>query len=174
MAETQPGFRLLIENLQQVDAFQVFLPILLFLAIYYGLLKKTEAVGDDDAVIGVASIALSFITVFGVLTFVPENFFPQFFGLVSIVLIAILSTVLAIGLVGFEFGPEGNRWAQLAALGVGVMVVVVAAPTVVASVFQIEVFSGITITQDVWAWLTTLALVGVMGATVLYLSKNGE
>lgn len=174
MANTEPGFRLLMENLRQVDAFEVFLPILLFLAIYFGLLKKTEAIGDDDAVIGVASIAMSFITVFGVLTFVPADFFPKFFGLVSIVLIAILSTVMAVGLVGFEFGPEGNRWAQIAALGVGALVVVVAAPAVVANVFQIEVLSSITVTQEVWAWLTTLALVVVMGVTVWYLAKNGE
>ncbi len=174
MAETGPGFRLLIENLQAVDAFEVFLPVLLFLAIYFGLLKKTEAIGDDDAVIGVASIALSFLTVFGVLMFVPQSFFPQFFGLVSIVLIAILSAVMAMGLTGFEFGPEGNRWAQFAALGVGLVVLFVGAPTVVGQVFEFEVLSSVTVTEDAWAWMTTLALVGVMGATVWYLAKNGE
>lgn len=167
-----PGFGLLIENLEAVDAFEIFLPILLFLAIYFGLLKKTEAIGDDDAVIGVASIALSFITVFGVLMFVPANFFPQFFGVVSLVLVAILAAMLALGMTGFEFGPEGSTYAQVAALGVGVIVIFVAVPGVINDLLSVDIMN-VAITGEVWGWLTTLALIGVMAYAVKYLS-GGE
>lgn len=169
----EPGFALLFDNLEAVDAFEIFLPLLLFLAIYFGLLKKTEAIGDDDAVIGVASIAMSFITVFGVLMFVPANFFPQFFGVSALVLIAVLSAILILGMTGFEFGAEGNRYAQLTALGVGVLVIVMAVPSVVGELFQVDLGS-VAITSEVWGWLTTLALIGVMLYSVKYLAGNGE
>ncbi len=168
-----PGFELFIENLDSIGAFDVFLPLLLFLAIYFGLLKKTEAIGDDDAVIGVASLAMAFLTVFGVLTIVPASVFPQFFGVLAVVLIAILSAVISMGLVGFEFGPEGHRYAQIAALGVGLLVLVVAAPSVVEAFVNINI-GGLTITEEAWSWIATIVMMAIMGGVVWLLVKGNE
>lgn len=168
-----PGFQLLFDNLSSVGFFEFFLPLILFLAIYFGLLRKTEVLGDDEAVVGVASLALAFITVFGTYIFVPATFFTQFFGVLSLALVSILSIVLMAGLVGYEFGPEGDRWLKLGSIGIGIIIVLLAAPTLFANLFDLDGVQ-VTVGEDLYSFLLTLALVGIMGFTVWQLTEASD
>lgn len=166
------GFDMLFQNLESVGFFEVFLPIVLFLAIYFGILKKTEVVGDDDAVIGVASIALSFITVFGLLAVVPASFFPQFFGLLATLIVSILAIVIMAGLSGMNIGDEDQKWLRYGVFLLGVSVIVFALPSVFGGLFNTEM-SGVFMSEEVRTFVLTLVLIGVLGG-VIYALSNGE
>lgn len=165
------GFDMLFQNLESVGFFEVFLPVVLFLAIYFGILKKTEVVGDDDAVIGVASIALSFITVFGLLAVVPASFFPQFFGLLATLIVSILAIVIMAGLSGMNIGDEDQKWLRYGVFLLGVSVIVFALPSVFGGLFNTEM-SGLFMSEEVRTFILTLVLIGVLGGVIYALSKG--
>ncbi len=168
----EPGFELLIENLHSIGAFDVFLPLLLFLAIFFGLLKKTEVIGDDDVVIGVASLSLGLITVFGILTFVEAAFFPHFFGMLAMVLVGILALVLALGMTGIDFSEDADKRIQFGVAALGVFVVFLGAPAVFYAFFDVNI-GTIIITEDMMAWIATFAMLAILGGVVYMLVKAG-
>lgn len=166
-----PGFELLFENLHNIGFFEFFLPVILFLAIYYGLLMKTQAIGDDEAVVGAASIALSFATTFGLWMVVPASFFQQFFALVATVLIAVLSVALIAGMTGLNISDEEQRWIQLSVLGAGVLIIVLALPGLTGSLLNVEV-GELTLSGDVYNFILMLALIGTIGYTMKVIAES--
>lgn len=174
---TDPGFALLIENLDSIGAFDVFLPLLLFLAIYFGLLMKTEVIGDDEVVIGVASLSLGLITVFGAFTFVPADFFPHFFGMLSMVLIGILALVLALGMTGVDFSGEQDQKIKFGVAALGAVVVFFGAPAVFQAFFAggADAIGPIEISEEMMSWIVTMVLLVITGGVVWLLVKgSGE
>lgn len=161
MASTS-GFELLIQNLQEVGFFEFFLPILLFTAIYYGLLRKTEILGDDETVDGAAAVMMALLTTFAIYIIVPFQLFIQFFGVLSVLLLVILGLLIVMGMFGVEFGGgEGmdSRTTRLAIVGVILLVVILIPPLVsVMTGGNLQILG-----QQHVSFILTIAMIGVIG-----------
>ncbi|MDY6776722.1 MAG: hypothetical protein SVQ76_01290 [Candidatus Nanohaloarchaea archaeon] len=139
----EPGFQLLFENLRTIGFFQFALPFMLFLAVFYGLLRKTGVIGDDEAVQGVAAISLALITTFGIYVFVPATFLPQFFGALSVLVVLILGLMILAGLAGFDVGGEVDAKSQRYAVVGVVFITLIAFPAVFSMAdFDFQISSG--------------------------------
>ncbi|MDY6789025.1 MAG: hypothetical protein SVV03_03605, partial [Candidatus Nanohaloarchaea archaeon] len=57
-------FQNLIQNLQNVGFFQYFLPFVLVMAVFYGLLRKFELF-EDKAVDATVALVAAFLSLFG-------------------------------------------------------------------------------------------------------------
>lgn len=152
-----PGFELLFQNLENIGFFEFVLPLVLFMAIYFGLLRQMELLGEDEAVQGAASVALAFLTTFGIYTVIPFSFFPQFFGVLSIIIVVILGVMILMGLVGFRISDEiEGRTQRLGLVGV-ILIVLVLFPAM---------FTGLgfdfQITEQHSTFLLTLVLIAVL------------
>lgn len=117
-SHTGPGFELLIQNLQNVGFFKFFLPWALILAVTYGILRKIELF-DDEAVDATVSIVFSFLALFGVYSIIPLSFFAQTFGILTIILVFILSLVIALGAGGVDVTEmdDEHRWKLVTGFG---------------------------------------------------------
>ncbi|MFB6076844.1 MAG: hypothetical protein ABEK12_01795 [Candidatus Nanohaloarchaea archaeon] len=123
-----PGFELLFDNLQQVGFFEFVLPLILFMAIFYGVIRKTGILGDDEGVQGVAAIALAFMTTFGIYVFVPFSFFPQFFGALSVLIVLILGVMILAGMAGFDLSEEVEGKTQRYATAGAILIALIMFP----------------------------------------------
>lgn len=161
MAST-PGFQLLFENLEAVGFFEFFLPILLFTAIYYGLLRKTEVLGEDETVDGAAAVMMGLLTTFAIYLIVPFQIFIQFFGVLSILLVIILGMLIVMGMFGVEFGGgEGmdSRTTRLAIIGVIFLLVIIIPPLVGGLTGgQVQLLG-----QQHVSFILTVAMIAVIG-----------
>lgn len=161
MAST-PGFQLLFENLEAVGFFEFFLPILLFTAIYYGLLRKTEILGEDETVDGAAAVMMALLTTFAIYLIVPFSIFIQFFGVLSILLLVILGLLIVMGMFGVEFGGgEGmdSRTTRLAIIGVIFLIVIIIPPMVsMLGGGQLQILG-----QQHVSFILTVAMIAVIG-----------
>lgn len=109
------GFDLLVENLQNINFFNTFLPWVLIFTIAYGILTKTEILGDNKSVIAVASIAISFIFLGGLFLVVPHNFFPIFFAILGVIISVLFAVLIVAGFLGasiqdFFKDVKGAKW----------------------------------------------------------------
>ncbi|MFB6147530.1 MAG: hypothetical protein ABEJ66_01465 [Candidatus Nanohaloarchaea archaeon] len=165
----QPGFEMLFANLQQIGFFEFFLPVVLFIAIYYGILNKMELLGEDEAVQGTAAIALSLLTVLGIYTVIPFSLFQQFFGALSVVLIVVIGFLVVLGMFGIEFEGEevtDNVGVAIAAIvAVTIVIVVIVPPLMPGS-------GGIRLGEDLMNFLLTLILLIVLGVVVYAISSE--
>lgn len=168
------GFQLLFDNLNNVGFFEFFLPILLFVAIYFGLLRKTEVLGDDESVVGAAAIALSFATTFGLYMVVPFEFFKQAFGLIAVVLIALLSVVMVLAMSGINIEEEDRLWLKLGAAATGIFLIILALPALVGETFNVGVAGFGFGSEEVQSFILTLVLIGGMLGVIYKLAENGE
>lgn len=156
-----PGFEMLFQNLQSIGFFEFGLPILFFMAVYYGLLQKTETISDDDTVNGTAAIALSFLTTLGIYTVIPFSIFPQFFAALSVLVVLVLGGMMLMGMLGIEMEGEMDERAQrLAVIGViGVLVLI-----------GIPLFSsldiGFELTESFMNFVLTVATIAVIGYVI--------
>ncbi|MFB6294353.1 MAG: hypothetical protein ABEI97_01195 [Candidatus Nanohaloarchaea archaeon] len=153
-----PGFELLFQNLQAIGFFEFALPILFFIAVYYGLLQKTGVISDEESVNGTAAVALSFLTTLGIYVVIPFSFFPQFFAAMSILLVLVLGIIMLMGMVGLDVSEElGDDAQTVAVVGVIVLLIIVAPPLLQG------VDLGITITEQHANFVLTLATIAVIG-----------
>lgn len=156
-----PGFELLFQNLQTIGFFEIGLPVLFFMAIYYGLLDKTGTISEDEAVNGTAAISLAFLTTLGILTVIPFSFFPQFFAALSVIVVVVLGLLLLMGMVGLDVSEGiGEDQQKHAVLGVVVILFLIGPPILK------EVGLGIEISRDYANFLLTLATIAVIGIVI--------
>lgn len=170
MAST-PGFQMLFDNLEAVGFFEFFLPILLFTAIYYGLLRKTEILGDDETVDGAAAMMMALLTTFAIYLVVPFSLFIQFFGALSILLLVILGLLIVMGMFGVEFGGgEGmdSRTTRLAIVGV-ILFVVILVPPLVSSITggSLQILG-----QQHVSFILTVAMIAVIGYVLRHIGGD--
>lgn len=165
-----PGFQMLFENLQSIGFFEFALPLLLFMAISYGLLRKTEAVSEDPTVDAVVSIVFGFLATFGIFLFIPFSFVTQFFGVLSVLIIVVLGLLILLGLFGVEFSGEEveGRTQRLAIIGVIIISLIVLFP------FLRGFGGGVVLTDQSANFLLTLALIGVLGYIISSVAREGE
>lgn len=165
----QPGFELLFQNLEQIGFFEFVLPLVLFMAIFYGALRKTEVIGDDEAVQGAAALALAFMTTFGIYTFIPFSFFPQFFGALSVLIVLILGMMILAGMAGYDVtaADVSDAKAQRYAIIGTILIVIITFPFA----FQF-LGEGIEITEAHANFVLTLALIAVIGFIISKFSPN--
>ncbi len=102
------GLEVLIENLRNIGFYNFFLPWILILSIVYGILMKTDVFGDNKSVNAIISLAISFIFIGGMYTFVPHNFFAIFFSRFAIVIVALLALAILLGFFGIKIGELGG------------------------------------------------------------------
>lgn len=162
----QPGFELLFENLDSIGFFDFVLPLLLFMAVFFGILRKTEVIGDDEAVQGVASISLAFLTTFGIYIFIPASFLPQFFGALSVIIVLILGLLILAGMMGYEVGGGMEERSQNLVIAGVVFLVLMFLPVA----FNMSDFNYQLSDQYSTFILTIVMIVGI----VYVLSELGE
>lgn len=162
----QPGFELLFENLDSIGFFDFVLPLLLFMAVFFGILRKTEVIGDDEAVQGVASISLAFLTTFGIYIFIPASFLPQFFGALSVIIVLILGLLILAGMMGYEVGGGMEERSQNLVIAGVVFLVLMFLPVA----FNMSDFNYQLSEQYSTFILTIVMIVGI----VYVLSELGE
>lgn len=162
-----PGFEMLFQNLQAIGFFEFALPILFFMAVFYGLLQKTETISDDDAVNGTAAVALAFLTTLGIYTVIPFSFFPQFFAALSVLVVLVLGAAILMGMVGVDIGGEleSDRAQLLAVVGVILLLVIVVPPLLG------NIGLGVSLTEQHANFILTLATIAVIGYIIRSFGK---
>lgn len=147
-------------NLNTVGAFDIFLPWILFLAIIYAILTKTEVLGKELSVQAVVSIVLSFFIVNYAL---PANFLTNLFGIMGMFIAGIIVLILLLGMAGIKleelFGKDNKTWVGL---GIAVIAVVIFIAVGGTSTFGISEEG-----------LITLGFLIIMAAAVVLLGKGG-
>lgn len=166
----QPGFELLFANLEQIGFFEFVLPLVLFMAIFYGLLRKTEVLGDDEAVQGAAALSMAFLTTFGIYTFIPFQYFPMFFGALSVLIILILGMMILVGMAGFEVGGGAVDARSQRYMVAGVILITIIALPAVFSIAG----EGVQITEQHANFVLTLALIAVLGYIISKFGPQAE
>ncbi len=156
-----PGFELLFQNLQSIGFFEFGLPILFFMAVYYGLLMKTGTISDEESVNGTAAIALAFLTTLGIYTFIPFSIFPQFFAALAVLVVLVLGGMMLMGMLGVEVGGEMDERAQrLMVIGVVALLIIVGVP-----LFG-SMDIGFELTDDFMNFILTIATIAVIGYVI--------
>lgn len=125
-------FQDLIYNLETVGFFQYFLPFVLVIAVFYGLLRKFE-IFEDQAVDATVSIVAAFLAMFGLAAVVPASTFSQFFGVLVVIIMVLLGYDILLGMIGIDIsditnpeeGADSRRIAWASGIGVVLVVVVV-------------------------------------------------
>lgn len=165
------GFELLLQNLDKAGAFDLFLPWLLLLAVSYGILKKTEALGDENSVIAIASVAISFLGVGGIMSVVPAEFFTQFFALISVLLVVVLGIVIILGLAGIDIADLGEtKWFNIGAVLTVIGIVVVLA----FAILPTSLPEAADLDSEL---VSTVIMLVVIGAAIQFVTRsngNGE
>lgn len=164
-----PGFELLFQNLEQIGFFEFVLPLILFMAIFFGILRKTEVLGDDEAVQGAAAVALAFLTTFGIYVFIPFSFFPQFFGALSILIVLILGMMIIMGMAGFDVSGGVDAKSQRYMVAGVILIVIIAFPALFT-------FAGTdyAISEQHANFVLTLALIAVIGYIISKFGPGAE
>ena len=115
------AFATIVEVMAGMNMFQLFFPWLLILSISYGVLKQSEILGDDDAVVGVAAIAIAFFTIGGAYFFIPAGLFTHFFAATAFIVFGVIGLVVILGIAGVDMteidGLEGNLPALVGIIG---------------------------------------------------------
>ena len=151
-------FEVMIHNLSQLGFFGFLLPWIFTFVVLFALLMKSKALGEDQKIIGIVSIAVAFFVVaFGGPAM--ARFFTNFFGIMSIVLAGVLGVILVIGLTGADVSKTLNTKSVLAVLA-GVVIVV----------FVISLGAyGINIGSTIVSLIFILALLAL---AVMFITKN--
>ncbi len=153
-------FDSLVLMLKDIGFFGYFLPWLLTFAVIYGLLVKSKVLGEDQKIIGVVSLAISFFVI-GFGSIVLGEFFASLFGMGIVVLSVILVMVLFVAMAGGDVSKLAEN-KQVIALLVGVGIVVIIA---LMSSF------GLVVSEE---WLTLLAVLVMLGIAFAFITSNNK
>lgn len=101
-------FSELISNLWEIG-FPTLLTFVFFLAVVFGLLRRTELF-DDRTVDSTVSVVVAFLVTGGMIQFLggPEGF-SWFFALLSIAVVVLLGFVLILGMLGVDITEVMNE-----------------------------------------------------------------
>ena len=115
-------FQTLVSNLDQLGFFGFLLPWVLTFAIFYGLLLKSKALGEDHKIIGVVSVVAAFFVVgFGGVAL--GTFLKNLFGTTAMVLAGILITLMFVGMSGYDVSKlADSKYFLAAGIGIGLIV----------------------------------------------------
>lgn len=125
------AFATIVEVMAGMNMFQLFFPWLLVLSISYGALKQSGVLGEDETVVGVASLAIAFFTIGGAYFFIPAGFFTHFFAAIAFTVFAVIGLVIILGVAGIDMTEyttlEGNIPAAVGIIAFLIIMISVAA-----------------------------------------------
>ncbi|MBC5792982.1 MAG: hypothetical protein H8Z69_02970 [Nanohaloarchaea archaeon] len=94
-------FETLVQNMSQMDLFHLFFPWLLITAITYGALNKTE-IFEEDTIDAAVALSVGFISMAGLLAFVPPNMFAHFGAALGFIVFGILGLLIVLAMAGVD------------------------------------------------------------------------
>ncbi|MBW6452059.1 MAG: hypothetical protein K0B02_05020 [DPANN group archaeon] len=151
------GLDILIGNLRYIGFYDFFLPFVLFIAILYALLDKSD-LSDEPSVNGIIAISISFF----IINYTPLGmFFSSLFGLSSIVIGGMLVFVLFGAFFGIKIDDVFGDNKGAIAIGILLLTIVVFLSTSITELFAVN--SGT---------ITTVALLFVMVLGVMMIGGN--
>ncbi len=112
---------IMLGNMNRLDFFELLLPWILFLAIIFAILKKSEVFGEEISVNAVIAAVVSFF----IINYTPVGmtlgkFFTTLFGLAAVIIAGLLVGILFIGMAGIkpdELLGKANKTAIAVLLG---------------------------------------------------------
>ena len=123
LAEGTTSFGQLMQNLEGIGFFTGLLPFVITYAIFFFLLRKVgeEILGDDGRAqqfAAILSIAFAFFTSrFILLNPVYQQFFTQYLGRFTVLVVGLLGLLVILGWLGIEVTNLGNGlWGAIASL----------------------------------------------------------
>ena len=150
-------FELLVNNLNQLGFFGFVLPWILTFTIFYGLLLKSKALGEDQKIIGVVSLVAGFFVI-GFSGVALGTFLSTLFGTATMIIAGILVTLMFIALSGYDVSKLAeSKYILIGALSIGIIVFIS--------------LLGVNITNST---LTILFVVILMIVSVLFIFNNGK
>jgi len=151
-------FEIMIKNLAELGFFGFLLPFILAFAIVFALLLKSKILGEDKKIIGTVSLVISFFVIaFGGVTL--GNFFVTLFGLMIIILSAILVIILILSMAGYDITKLFEN--KLIIIGIIIAAILLA--------IFIGNFWGTTLDMN---WIITIAFIFVMILVAALLAKD--
>lgn len=147
-------------NLNQVSAFDIFLPWLLFLAIIYAIISKHEVFGKEVSVQAIVAIVMSFLIVNYAL---PPMFFTNLFGMMGMFIAGAVVLILLLGMAGMKleelFGKDNKTWLGLSIAAIAALIFISVGGT-----------SQFGLSEE---GLITVGFLIIMAAAVVLLGKGG-
>ncbi len=153
----------MIGNLAKLGFFEFFLPFVLFMAIFYGVLHKSKVISEEVSVNGVIAVAMAFFVV----NYTPIGLYATtifFWGatiITGLLLIVMFAGVLGVSLPEFfkinesgDKGPAKYVVAIAGLLGAGILLLLISQVTGIR--IDTSFFSSDT-------FLTLVMLLGLIG-----------
>lgn len=155
---------IMMGNLHELGFFELLLPWMLFLAIIFALLRKSEVFGNEISVHAVIAAIVSFF----IINYTPVGmtlgtFFTTLFGIAAMIIAGLLVGILFLGMAGIK--PEellGKAKESKTALAVLLGLLAIA-------VF-LTVFDEFTIDSDTLMTVFTLL---IMAGAVAFIGSSG-
>ncbi len=112
---------IMLGNMNRLGFFEFLMPWILFLAIIFALLKKSEVFGEEISVNAVIAAVVSFFIInYTPLGMTLGTFFTTLFGLAAVIIAGLLVGILFIGMAGIkpeELLGKANKTAIAVLLG---------------------------------------------------------
>ncbi|MEA3342729.1 MAG: hypothetical protein U9Q92_01050 [archaeon] len=112
---------IMLGNMNRLDFFELLLPWILFLAIIFAILKKSEVFGEEISVNATIAAVVSFF----IINYTPVGmtlgtFFTTLFGIAAVIITGLLVGILFLGMAGIkpdELLGKANKTAIAVLLG---------------------------------------------------------
>jgi len=151
-------FEIMLTNLGELGFFGFLLPFILAFAIVFALLLKSKILGEDKKIIGVVSLVVSFFVIaFGGVAL--GNFFITLFGLMIIILSAILVIILILSMAGYDISKVTENKSVI----IGIIIAAILLALFISNYWGAS--------MDI-NWIITIAFIFVMGLVAVMIAKN--
>ena len=157
-------FDIMLGNMNRLKIFDFFLTWLLFFAIMFAVLRKSEVFGGEISVNGVIAFVVSFF----IINYTPVGttlgaFFSSLFGLAAVIVAGLLVGILFLGMAGIKpneiFGKD-NKTPLAVLLGFLALI----------SFISVGGLNFFNLSSDL---MMTLAMIMIMLFAVMFIAKGG-
>ncbi len=93
-----------VRLLAEMDIIQLFFPWLLILAVTYGVLEKYNVFSEDAQVNGVIALAVAFVSIGGVLLYLPAGILTNFAAALTFSVFGLLGLMILLAVAGYDVG----------------------------------------------------------------------
>lgn len=138
-----------------MGVFSYVLPFLLVFALVFGILSKSQILGDNKGVNAIVSLAVGLLSLVG--DYVPE-FFQKIFPYAGVAISVVLAAIILVGLFYKEVG-----WLKYVLVGVALVALVF----VIYSAFEGQTFGAYYLWDTYGPALVTLLIIGGVIAAVV-------
>jgi len=150
-------FEVLVSNLSQLGFFGFLLPFILAFTVVFALLLESKVLGDDKKIIGVLSLVVAFFVVgFGGPAL--ATFLTTLFGVMIVIVSAILVIVLILAMTGSDISKLVENKAAVA--------IIIIAAIVLAILIASHWGLGIRLGNETVAMILFIVILGIVVALV--------